>query len=1019
MEDNLVQSARLREQPEEILQKKTVLSSVNIENLSPEEIQQTVYNLQIYQIELEMQNNELRRKQAELDASQTRHLDFYDLAPVGYVTLSDTGLIVEANLTAASFLGVDRNVLVKQPITNFIFREDQDLYYQHRKRLLETGEPQKCDLRMVRKDGTELWIRLNSITAHDPDGVPVSRLVLSDITERKQAYFALRENEERYRDLVENVNSAIIRLKDDGTVIFINDFALNFFGYREDEIVGRKINILLPEPESTDPELSGLVRKVVLHPERFKNHENENVCRDGRRVWMSWANKPIFDNNDQIVEFLTVGNDITARKQMELYREMGREILQALNDSEISDSFQKVVDIFKKQTGFDAVGIRLQDGNDFPYFACNGFSQDFIQLEHTLIGRTGTGELCRDEDGNIRLECTCGLILSGKTDPANPLFTPGGSFWTNDSLPILDILPSEDSRFRPRNRCIFHNYASFALVPIRNKERIVGLLQFNDHRKGCFTLDLIETLEAIASHIGASLMRRQAEMALQESEANYRALFENMTNGFAVHQIVVDDAGHPIDFIFREVNNAFEKHTGLKPVDVLNKYATQVLPGIEDRIGRYGKVALTGGEIRSELYSEPLGRWYTVIAYRPKPNFFAAVFEDITEKKRIGAIQSSLAAIVASSEDAIIGTDLNGIIQTWNVGAENIYGYTAEEVIGKNISLLIPLGQPDRNADILKRLLRNEKVEHCEVDRIRKDGTIISVSIFVSAIKDASGTLIGISRIAHDITKQQHAEAANVELERRVEERTQELRKTQKQFLHAEKLSAIGQLAASIAHEFNNPLQGILSILKGVKKRATMDEEDKELLEAAISEGDRIKELIRNLQEFNRPSSGRKTAMDLHSCLDSILILQKSELKGRRITVVRNYAEQLPQIMAVPDQIKQVFLNLLTNAADACNHHGGVITISTRGEDDNRVAVAIKDTGTGIETKHMEQIFKPFYSTKGEIKGTGLGLSVSHGIIQDHQGEIRVESQPGEGATFTVLLPIKGAEEKAASATDR
>jgi len=255
----------------------------------------------------------------------------------------------------------------------------------------------------------------------------------------------------------------------------------------------------------------------------------------------------------------------------------------------------------------------------------------------------------------------------------------------------------------------------------------------------------------------------------------------------------------------------------------------------------------------------------------------------------------------------------------------------------------------------------------------------------------------------------------NNELERRVEKRTQELQETQNQYMHAEKLSAIGKLSASIAHEFNNPLQGIRTVLKGLKKRAVLEEEDKELLIEAIGEADRIKDLIRSLQDFNRPSSRRKTIMDVQNALESILILQKSDLNGRRISVVRDYMDGLPQIMAVRDQIKQVFLNLLTNAADACNHHGGVITISTW-QEDNNVAVAIKDTGIGIKASDMEQIFRPFYTTKPEVKGTGLGLSVSHGIIKKHHGEIRVESKSGEGATFTVLLPIQGAVE---TATDR
>jgi len=250
----------------------------------------------------------------------------------------------------------------------------------------------------------------------------------------------------------------------------------------------------------------------------------------------------------------------------------------------------------------------------------------------------------------------------------------------------------------------------------------------------------------------------------------------------------------------------------------------------------------------------------------------------------------------------------------------------------------------------------------------------------------------------------------NNELEQRVEQRTLELQKTQKQFLHAEKLSAIGKLSASIAHEFNNPLQGILSVLRGLKRRATLEEEDKELLDEAIEEGDRIKGLIRSLQEFNRPSSGKKTLMDVHKALDSVLLLYKSDFKGKRISVERDYAEQLPEIQAVSDQIKQVFLNMLTNAADACHRPGGVITIKTWQENAATVATAITDTGIGIKPSDIDLIFQPFYTTKPEVKGTGLGLSVSYGIIQKHRGEIRVESSPDQGSTFTILLPIKDAE---------
>lgn len=247
----------------------------------------------------------------------------------------------------------------------------------------------------------------------------------------------------------------------------------------------------------------------------------------------------------------------------------------------------------------------------------------------------------------------------------------------------------------------------------------------------------------------------------------------------------------------------------------------------------------------------------------------------------------------------------------------------------------------------------------------------------------------------------------NDELERRVEQRTLELQETQAKYLHAEKLSAIGKLSASISHEFNNPLMAVLTILRGLQKSANLTEEERHFLQAAIEAAERMTNLMRNLRDFNKPSSGQKVLMDVHAALDSILLLCRSDFKKKHIATVLHYAEQLPQIMAIPDQIKQVFLNLLNNAADACSETGKVITISTN-FDGRRVALTFHDNGIGIDPEKIDQIFQPFYTTKSEAKGTGLGLSISHGIVQNHQGEIRVESEPDKGSTFTVLLPIAG-----------
>ncbi len=315
---------------------------------------------------------------------------------------------------------------------------------------------------------------------------------------------------------------------------------------------------------------------------------------------------------------------------------------------------------------------------------------------------------------------------------------------------------------------------------------------------------------------------------------------------------------------------------------------------------------------------------------------------------------------------------------------------------------------PKRWKEAIRRGLTGEVLGE-EEDRYRRpDGQVRFMRWKIHPWYDYRKEVGGIVVFTEDITARRQFEEKlrklNEELEKRVETRTRELQQTQVKFLHAEKLSAIGKLAASIAHEVNNPLMSINIFLRGLRN-AQLSPEDREMLDLATSESERLKNLIRNLREFNRPTTGRKTALDVHSALRFTLLLLKSDFRRKKLNVALDLAETLPEISAVADQIKQVLLNLLTNAADACPA-GGSIAIRTWQEGDRRIAVAVTDNGIGIESDKIELIFQPFYSTKLESKGTGLGLSICYSIVKEHEGEIRVESKPGEGSTFTVFLPI-------------
>ena len=245
----------------------------------------------------------------------------------------------------------------------------------------------------------------------------------------------------------------------------------------------------------------------------------------------------------------------------------------------------------------------------------------------------------------------------------------------------------------------------------------------------------------------------------------------------------------------------------------------------------------------------------------------------------------------------------------------------------------------------------------------------------------------------------------NLNLEEVVIQRSTELQRTHQQLLHSEKLGAIGRLSASIAHEINNPLFGIMTILGGLKKREELSNKGHDAVELALNECKRVKRLITNLQDFHRPTPGRFTPQAINQLIDEVLLLTNKEFKNQHLQIIREFTDDLPEIEVVADQIKQVLLNLLQNALVASPPNSD-ITITTK-QIDNQLAISVKDQGCGITTENQPHIFEPFFTTKSEVKGTGLGLSVSFGIIKSHNGEIQVESKPDQGSIFTILLPIK------------
>jgi PAS domain S-box-containing protein len=303
----------VRRRAEELVRGKAVRSQENLEALSPGESRRILHELQVHQIELEMQNEELRRVQAELEGSRARYFNLYDLAPVGYCTISEQGVILEANLTAATLLGVTKGEIVRQSLTCFIVREDQDTYYRLRQQLIGTGVPQKCDLRLYRKDAAPFWARLEVIASKDADGELVCRASIADITEHKESEKALRLSYERLQRFVDSNLIGVVIAKANGNVLYANDYYLNLIGVTRGDLDKFEVDwraITPPEWISADEKAIQELR------ERGKctPYEKEYLRRDGTRIPVLLMDAMLPGPDEQIAAFAL---DLTAQKQAE------------------------------------------------------------------------------------------------------------------------------------------------------------------------------------------------------------------------------------------------------------------------------------------------------------------------------------------------------------------------------------------------------------------------------------------------------------------------------------------------------------------------------------------------------------------------------------------------------------------------------------------------------------------------------------------------------------------------------
>jgi PAS domain S-box-containing protein len=369
--------------------------------------------------------------------------------------------------------------------------------------------------------------------------------------------------------------------------------------------------------------------------------------------------------------------------------------------------------------------------------------------------------------------------------------------------------------------------------------------------------------------------------------------------------------------------------------------------------------------------------------------------------RQLWEYRARLASIIDSSEDAIIGKDLNGIVTSWNKGAEHVYGYSADEMVGNSITKISPADRPDEIPGILRKIRRGETVSHFESVRVTKDGRHLNISLTVSPIHDAQGTIVGASAIGRDITAHKRAED---------------------QLRQAQKMEAIGRLAGGVAHDFNNILGIITACIELLESRIDSKAASQQYIDNIRKAAERGATLTRQLLAFSRQQVVQTTVLDLNARLRETSKLLRP-LMGDDVEVIISGRSTAAVVEGDPVQLDQVILNLAVNARDAMPKGGKLILETSTIEMDETMAaqhapltagkyvqLTVSDTGTGMDSATAARIFEPFFTTKEVGKGTGLGLAMVYGIVRQSNGHILVYSEPGRGTTFKIYMP--SAEDK-------
>lgn len=942
------------------------------------------------------------RRQAEqaLNENESRLRGIVENAQAGYFFIDSEGIFRQVNDAWLHMHGYQsRDEVIGKHLALTQVEADMDKANQNVAMLLSgnpipTGEfSRRC------KDGSVGYHTFSAHPVRQAGQVVGLEGFIIDTTVSRRSQESLLRLTQLNQEVISSAGEGIIVYDRQLCYILWNSFMENLTGLTAGDVLGKcALDVF---PHLREQGVDRLLERALAGETVRSGDQQFRAPASGRSGWTVATYTPHRNMDGEITGVIGIIQDISERRREQDRRDLALKIMNLLNVTDSQpDLIGGILSLIKDFSGCEAVGIRLKQGDDYPYYEARGFVTGHVELENQLCAYDENGQLLRDSEGNPVLECMCGNILQGRFDPSKPFFTRGGSFWSNCTTELLASTTDEDRQARTRNKCNGEGYESVALIPmIGGGGGNIGLLQLNDARRDRFTPDLIAFYESLADNIGIVIARRQAEEALIQVKEKYHTVADFTLDW----EYWMSPQG---SFIYISPSckslTGYEVESFMQDPDLLLKITH---PEDRDRLALHINKSVASGTRCDPLdfriiTREGDERW---IGHRCQPVFGSdgkplgvrGSNRDITRRKQaeqaLGYSEERFRTLYENAPTLIDAFDNNGRCVLWNKECQKVFGWTIDEINAHAEPLALFYPNPDVRKEVIATVTSQPGNLFREWHPVTKDGKVLTV--LWANFQLPGGEVINIG---HDISDR-----------KRLEDEQQKVAK----------LEAIGLLAAGIAHNFNNILTVILGNISIAKMDAKPGSETHDVLEQAEKASLQAKDLTAQLLTFSKGGEPVRKMAPLSELLKATAI---DALRGTSVKCHLSLAADLMQAEIDQVQVSQVIHNVVLNAQQSMPA-GGTIELAAEnvtvnpGQDSETdaglkagdyVRIRVTDHGGGIPEQDMNRIFDPFFTTK--VKAIGLGLATSYSIVRRHGGRISVQSKAGAGSTVSLYLPAAG-----------